>query len=132
MFQKRISQHFDDFEGVATDIDDMLIWASDEYEHKHRLEKTLQKCEKINLTLNEEKCKFKVEEGSYCGQNFTKDGVQTDESKLRAIQEIPAPSCKKDVERLLGTVNYSAKFVPTLANITAPIRELLKKEVEFH
>ncbi|XP_028412419.1 uncharacterized protein K02A2.6-like [Dendronephthya gigantea] len=38
VFQKRILQHFDDFEGVATDIDDILIWGSDEQEHDARLE----------------------------------------------------------------------------------------------
>ena len=45
--------------------------------------------------------KFKMEEVSYCGHNFTKDGVRPDETKIKAIQEMPAPSSKKDVERLL-------------------------------
>ena len=89
-------------------------------------------CEEINLTLNEGKCKFKKEE-IYCGHNFTNHGVRPDESKIKAIQEMPSPSSKKDVERLLGkAVNYLAKFVTNVANITAPIRELLKKEGEFH
>ena len=130
--QKRKSQHFDDLEGVATDIDDILIWGSDEREHDRRLEATLQKCEEINLTLNEQKCKFNVKQVSYCGHKFTKDGVKPDDSKIKAIQDMPAPSSKKDVERLLGTVNYLAKFVPNLASITAPIRELLKKDIEFY
>ena len=132
VFQKRISQHLDDLEGVATDIDDILIWGADEKEHDSRLEATLQRCEEINLTLNVNKCKFKVDEVSYCGHIFTKDGVKPCESKIKAIHEMPARSSKKDVERLLGTVNYLAKFVPNLATITAPIRELLKKEIEFY
>ena len=95
VFQKRISQHFDDIEGVATDIDDILIWGSDEHEHDQRLEATLKKCEEINLTLNEEKCKFKVEEVSYCRHNFTKDGVRPDESKVQAIQQMPSSLFKE-------------------------------------
>ena len=75
---------------------------------------------------------FKVEEVFYCDHNFTRHGVRPDESKIKAIQEVPSPSSKKDVESLLGTINYLAKFVSKVANITAPIRELLKKEVEFH
>ncbi len=58
--------------------------------------------------------------------------MKPDDSKIKAIQDMPAPSSKKDVERLLGTVNYLAKFVPNLASITAPIRELLKKDIEFY
>ncbi|CAB4000247.1 retrotransposon-like family member retr-1 [Paramuricea clavata] len=132
VFQKRISQHLDDLEGVATEIDDILIWGSDEQEHDARLEATLQRCEEINLALNVDKCKFNVNEVSYCGHNFTKDGVKPDESKIKAIQDMPTPSSKKEIERLLGTVNYLAKFVPNLATITAPIRELLKKDIEFY
>ena len=82
VFQKRISQHFDDIEGVATDIDDILIWGTDEDEHDRRLGAILQKCEEINLTLNEGKFKFKVEEVFYCDHNFTKHGVRSDESKI--------------------------------------------------
>ena len=77
-------------------------WGSDEQEHDRRLEATLQKCEEINLTLNEQKCKFKVKQVSYCGHKFTKDGVKPDDSKIKTIQDMPAPSSKKDVERLLG------------------------------
>ena len=131
VFQKRISQQFDELEGVATDIDDILIWGCSEQEHDQRLEAAVQRCKKINLTLNEEKCEFNVGEVCYCGHYFTKDGVKPDVSKIRAIQEMPAPSTKKDVERLLGTVNYLAKFVPNLSSVTAPIRELLRKDTEF-
>jgi hypothetical protein len=42
-----------------------------------------------------------------------------------------APTDKKGVERLLGTVNYFGKFIPNLATITKPIRSLLKKEIKF-
>ena len=44
---------------------------------------------------------------------------------------MPAPSTKKDTERLLGTVNYLGKFVRNLFSVTAPIRELLRKDTEF-
>jgi hypothetical protein len=42
-----------------------------------------------------------------------------------------APTDKKGVERLLGTVNYVGKFITNLGTITKPIRSLLKKEIEF-
>ena len=45
--------------------------------------------------------------------------------------EMPAPSDKKGVERLLGTVNYLAKFIPDMSTKTLPIRDLLKKDVTF-
>jgi len=46
--------------------------------------------------------------------------IKPDDNKVRAINEMPAPSDKKGVERLLGTVNYLGKFIPNLATVTKP------------
>ena len=44
---------------------------------------------------------------------------------------MPRPKSITELQRFLGMINYLIKFVPNLAQITAPLRELLKKEVEF-
>jgi len=44
---------------------------------------------------------------------------------------VPPPTDKKGVERLLGTINYLAKFIPNMSTVTQPIRELLKKDTMF-
>ena len=40
---------------------------------------------------------------------------------------MPKPEDKKDVQRLLGLINYVRKFIPNLSEFTAPLRELLVK-----
>ena len=131
VFQKRMSQAFGDLEGVETDVDDILVWGATVDEHDERLKKTLQRCEEINLTLNKEKCEFRVKEVTYIGHRLTPDGVKPDERKVEAIKHMPPPEDKKGAERLLGIVNYLAKFIPNMSTITKPIRELLKDDVEF-
>ena len=49
-----------------------------------------------------------------------------------AILNMPALQNKPGVQRLLGMVNYLAKFIPRMSEITAPLRELLKKRVPWH
>ena len=51
-FQKRMSQHFGDLEGVETDIDDIIVHADSEMKHGCRLNSVLNRCKKINLTIN--------------------------------------------------------------------------------
>ena len=131
VFQKRMSQHFGDLEGVETDIDDIIVHAETEVKHDHRVHAVLERCEKINLTLNKEKCIFKVKEVTYIGHKLTQEGIKPDNEKVRAINDMPAPIDKKGVERLLGTVNYLDKFIPNLATVTEPIRVLLRKDIEF-
>ena len=131
VYQKRISQLFEDIEGVETDIDDILIWGRSKEEHDQRLKMALKRCEDIGLTLNKDKCVIGTSSVTYIGHILTADGVKPDESKVKAILEMPAPTDKKGVMRLLGTVNYLAKFVPDMSQITEPIRALLKQDVEF-
>ena len=126
-----MSQHFGDLEGVETDIDDIIVHAETEVKQDHRVHAVLERCEKINLTLNKEKCVFKVKEVTYIGHKLTQEGIKPDDEKVRSINDMPAPTDKKGVERLLGTVNYLGEFISNLATVTEPIRVLLRKDIEF-
>lgn len=44
---------------------------------------------------------------------------------------MPTPTNRKELERVLGTVNYLSKFTPNYSTITAPLRALLHKDVLF-
>ena len=46
--------------------------------------------------------------------------------------EIPRPTDQAGVKRLLGIVNYVSKFIPNMSDLTAPLRELLHQDVEWH
>ncbi|CAK1595202.1 unnamed protein product [Parnassius mnemosyne] len=45
---------------------------------------------------------------------------------------MPKPGNKKDVERSLGLITYVGAFIPNLSDKTLLLRELLKKETEWH
>ena len=83
------------------------------------------------MTLNKGKCVFKVKKVTFISHKVTQEEIKPDDKKLRAIKDMPAPTDKKGVERLLGTVNYLGKFIPNLASVTEPIRVLLRKDIEF-
>jgi hypothetical protein len=132
IFHKRVNHLFEDLEGVETDIDDILVWERTIEEHDQRLKATLDRTKLIGMTLNPDKCKLRVTEVTYLGHKLTGEGVPPDQSKVEAIINMPAPQDKAGVQRLLGMVNYLAKFIPGMSEITAPLRELLKKNVHWH
>ena len=59
----------------------------------------------------------------------TDKGLCVDPSKVRAIRDMPSPTDKAGVQRLLGLVQYLSKFLPGLANTTKPLRDLTQKHV---
>ena len=67
----------------------------------------------------------------YIGHLLTREGLRVDPKKVEAIEKMPAPKDAKAVQRLLGSVNYLAKFVPHLSNIMQPLRRLLDKNTEW-
>ena len=104
-------------------------WGTTIEEHDEKLEKVLERAKQINLRLNPDKCQIRHTKVLYIGHVLTGDKVKPDASKLEAITEMPVPEDKHGIQRLLGMVNYMAKFAPHVSEVTAPLRELLKKDV---
>ena len=55
VFQHRMSELFQDVEGVKSIVDD-LIWGKDDEEHDNRLKHVLNKAREVNLKFNAKKC----------------------------------------------------------------------------
>ena len=81
--------------------------------------------------MNKDKLKFKLHELSYVGHVISAEGLKPDPAKVEAILDMPSPSDKQGVRRFMGMVNYLQKFAPGLSELTKPIRDLLKEDVEF-
>ena len=63
--------------------------------------------------------------------NFSKEGSKPDPKRVDALKNAPVPKNISEVLSLLGMANYSAKYIPNFATITAPLRNLTKKNTPF-
>ena len=84
-----------------------------------------------NLKLNPEKLTVGAQEVEYFGHIISAFGLRPDPAKVKAIQDMPPPNDKKELQTLLGMITYLAKFTPQLSEITKPMRDLLKENIEF-
>ncbi|PIK58309.1 hypothetical protein BSL78_04815 [Apostichopus japonicus] len=132
IFQRVMTELFDDLSGVEVMMDDIIVWGADEAEHNIRLQNVLQRCQENNLKLNIDKCKFKVSEVKYIGHILTSNGIKPDPKKIEAIQEMQPPTNVTELKRFLGMINYVAKFIRNLSAISEPLRVLLRKETVWH
>ena len=126
-FQKRMSRILEGIEGVVCQIDDILVFGKDQDQHDTRLMAVLKRVQSAGVTLNKDKCNFSMSQVQFLGHVIDQTGIRADPAKTAAIQNIEPPKTIPELRRFLGMVNQLGKFSPNLANITQPLRELLKK-----
>ena len=121
------------FQGVPVEIivDDFLIHGKDNKELDKNLKLVLERSREVGLKFNPTKIKHQVTEVGYVGHLFTSHSLKPDPEKIRAIKEMPAPTDKKGVLQLLGTVNYLDKFIEHKADLQGPISMLVQKGKVF-
>ncbi|KAK3732353.1 hypothetical protein QZH41_004327 [Actinostola sp. cb2023] len=99
--------------------------------HDMNLKAFLELCRKHSVTLNSEKINLRQPEVSFIGHIATAEGLRVNPDKVREITEMPRPTDKKGVQRLLGLVQYLSKFLPNLTDLTKPLRELIQQETPW-
>ena len=78
--------------------------------------------------LNLEKCKFSQSKIQFLGYVIGAEGIHPDPDEIKAITQVKTPQTTKNICRFLGMLNQMIKFVPNLADITKPLRDLLSKQ----
>ena len=127
-FQSALVEAFGGIEGVEIVQDDILIHGKTMAEHEQRLVRVLQKCREINLKLNKKKCHIGLQEVNYVGHKITSEGLKPTDERVKAISSMKSPENVKELETILGMIAYVGKFIPSLSELTAPLRELKKQE----
>ena len=59
------------------------------------------------------------------------DGLRVNPAKVKAGLEMPAPTDKTGIQRLLGMIQCLSKFLPHLSDMTKPLRDLTQQDVEW-
>ena len=115
--------------------DDIVVFgrdAQEHQEHQKRLFKVMHRLLECGLTLSEEKCEFGLSSVKFLGHIISAEGITADPEKVKAIVCARTPSNVSELRGFLGLVQYVGRYVPDVATVAAPLRELTKTSVQFH
>ena len=135
VFERKMHELIEGMTGVEVVADDFIVVGYGETfekatrDHDRNLFEFLKRCETKNVRLNPEKLKLRQSHVLFIGHMATDQGLEVDPAKVRAISEMPAPTDKLGVQRLLGLAQYLAKFLPHLSDVTKPLRDLTQSNV---
>lgn len=131
IFQRIMEQILSRCKHTVNFIDDVLVFGSTEEEHDRELKLVLSILNEHGILLNQEKCLFKVTSLDFLGHTVSSDGIKPSDNKVEALQRFRTPITAEEVRSFLGLVTYVGRFLPNLATITAPLRELTRSGVKF-
>jgi len=112
--------------------DDVVIHGKSEEEHDRHLELFMNRCRERGIALNGDKFEMKLKEVIFMGHVIGERGLQPDPAKVKAISDMASPTNIEELRRFLGIVNFLGKFLPHLATISEPLRNLTKKDVPWN
>ena len=128
LFQSRMNAVLDGLERFVCLIDDVLVFGKSQDEHNTRLKAVLQRLEEAKVTLNGSKCEFNKSSVKFLGHIVDQNGIRADPAKTTSITKMPPPQSVTEVRRFMGLVNQLGKFSSRIAEISQPVRELLRSD----
>lgn len=131
IFQRAMSRVLLDVPDVVCHMDDVMVHGKDEESHDKMLKMVLGRLKKSGITLNRAKCVYRQKEINFLGHVISGEGVALDPQKAEAIKNYPTPTCQQDLRRLNGMLNQMSRYIPGLATINQPMRELLKSNCDW-
>lgn len=126
-----MSDLFGDLAKVIVYFDDFLVTGETIEELEANLRQVFVRCRENNFKLQLKKCRFFLNHLPWLGHIIGQGTLSPDPEKVEAIVNMPDPTEKTGLTRLLGMVTYLDKFCKNLAALTRPLRDMLKKDVAW-
>ena len=98
-------------------------------DHHANLHKLQERCREKHIMLNDKKTGMRKTEIIFMGHLITKEGIQANHTKTTAIRDMPSPTHVHRVKRFRGMIQYSARFMTNVAQMSEPLKHLTKKDI---
>ena len=123
LMRKCFGDHFKD--GIIMYLDDILVYGPTISQIIDRLHIVLSRLQQHGLKLNPGKCFFFQEKVSFLGHQVSAKGIETDDSKVKAMIDFPRPTTDKELRQFLGLASYLRRFIKGFATMASPLHGIL-------
>ena len=126
-FQRAINDILHSLPFCKIFMDDILIHSSNEDEHFLHCKEVLERIYHNGGTINPSKSEWFRDSLSYLGVQLSSEGIRPDNSHKLSFKNLLPPKTVKQVQKLVGTINWYRSFIPDLSARIAPITSLINK-----
>ena len=124
-FQRAITKIVRGLSNVEVFMDDIVVHSPSLESHVAHLQNLLERLEGHGISINFEKCRFAANKVKYLGLIVDDQGIRPDTTNILNLNWKP-PKTKKQLERILGLINWFRPFIQGLSEQISEITERLK------
>jgi ribonuclease HI len=133
--QRAMNLIFHELLGIIVEvyIDDIVVKLASLDSHLTDLHLAFEKMCQYGLKMNPLKCPFGVSASKFLGFIIHEHGIEIDPKRVKSINKVKAPTCKKELQSFLGKVNYLRWFISNLSGRVKALTPILqlKNDAEF-
>ena len=131
VFHEELRKKLANIRGCKNIHDDIIVAGTDDKDHLRALRETLKVLKDNGLTAKRSKCEFAKPSVKFYGLVFSAEGTYPDPEKVAALKQAEPPTDKRELRSFLGMTNFTSQFMPNYANVTHPLRMLLRKNCHW-
>ena len=106
-------------------LDNVIVFSKIPKDHLVLLRAVFENLKKAGLKLKPSECKVLKKSLIYLGHRILEGGLETDDSKIKVIQEWPVPKTVSWVKSSLGFTNYYCRFIYKYAQVIQPLYKVI-------
>lgn len=132
-YQRLMTHIFKPFivQTVKVYIDDIVIKIRTHFEHLHHLEEAFDLMCKYAMKLNPLTYTFRESVGKFVGFMVTQRGIKVNLAQVKVVLDSPAPTNKKEVQRLIGHLATLGRFIAHFIDKLRPFFNTLQGAKTF-
>ncbi|KRH91761.1 putative LTR retrotransposon, partial [Pseudoloma neurophilia] len=115
-FQSVLNNVLSELKNVFVFVDDIIIYSPDKNNHLKTLKKPFSILGNYNIHINKEKSEFFKSSISYLGYKLHDGKYTHDESRLKDFSLWKRPRSRKQLQSLIGQLNWYRSFVKDLSS----------------
>jgi len=127
-YQRAMNYIFHDLIGrlVEIYIDDVVVKSKSAGGHLEDLRQVLERTRRFGLKMNPKKCAFGVSAGQFLGFLVHERGIEIGLKSQEAVKMMKPPTTKKELQKLIGKINFVRRFISNLSGRIEPFMGLVK------
>ncbi|KAL4123291.1 hypothetical protein QTP88_015489 [Uroleucon formosanum] len=125
-FQRFIDEVTNGLDLCYACIDDILVFAKSEEDHKQHLRVLFEKLSDYGVTVNSKKCVLGTTEVKFLGYLVSSEGTRPPPERVDVLRQYPLPKSVQGLPRFSRMVNFYCRFILKAVDLQAPLHDIVK------